>query len=228
MSLRLNGARLRSSINARGYVCLRCRLNHIQEQRRPISESHKAKLREADEQWRHWATDIRLGKRESMLSTLDSRGFINDVAGDKKKLEQLLTDKRIGVYCGIDPTAPSLHVGHLVPLMALFWMYVHGFHTVSLIGGGTARIGDPTGRTTDRQEMTSTERKANIVSIHYQMKKLWMNLERLAERHGYKWEKYWHRGIANNATWWNSVSFVDVLKYMGRGLRLGPMLSRDT
>ena len=52
---------------------------------------------------------------------------------DRKKLERLMIDKRLGVYVGIDPTAPSLHMGHMVPLMALFWLHVNGFHTVSLV-----------------------------------------------------------------------------------------------
>lgn len=48
-------------------------------------------------------------------------------------LDWLLTEKRVGVYVGVDPTAPSLHVGHLLPLMALYWMYLHGYYTVSLV-----------------------------------------------------------------------------------------------
>lgn len=48
-----------------------------------------------------------------------------------------MIDKRVGAYVGIDPTAPSLHVGHLVPLMALFWMYIHGFHVVALVSYGS-------------------------------------------------------------------------------------------
>jgi tyrosyl-tRNA synthetase len=48
-------------------------------------------------------------------------------------LDWLLTEKRIGAYVGVDPTAPSLHVGHLLPLMALYWMYIHGYYTVSLV-----------------------------------------------------------------------------------------------
>ncbi|RYF08432.1 MAG: hypothetical protein EOO40_07845 [Deltaproteobacteria bacterium] len=48
-------------------------------------------------------------------------------------LDWLLTEKRIAAYVGVDPTAPSLHVGHLLPLMALYWMYLHGYHTVSLV-----------------------------------------------------------------------------------------------
>lgn len=53
--------------------------------------------------------------------------------GSQENLKSLMDQKRIGAYVGIDPTAPSLHVGHLVPLMALFWMYIHGFQSVTLV-----------------------------------------------------------------------------------------------
>ena len=51
----------------------------------------------------------------------------------RQTLDWLLTEKRIGAYVGVDPTAPSLHVGHLLPLMVLYWMYLHGYYTVSLV-----------------------------------------------------------------------------------------------
>jgi tyrosyl-tRNA synthetase len=52
---------------------------------------------------------------------------------ERKALDNLMIDKRTGAYVGIDPTAPSLHIGHMIPLMALFWMHIHGFHTISLV-----------------------------------------------------------------------------------------------
>jgi len=71
-----------------------------------------------------------------MLAVLEERGFVHAIAGERKALDRLLTEKRIGAYVGVDPTAASLHVGHLLPFMALFWMYLHGFHTVSLVRSG--------------------------------------------------------------------------------------------
>jgi tyrosyl-tRNA synthetase len=58
--------------------------------------------------------------------------MLTDCRG-RAPLDGLLTEKRIGAYVGVDPTAPSLHVGHLLPLMALYWMYLHGYYTVSLV-----------------------------------------------------------------------------------------------
>lgn len=53
---------------------------------------------------------------------------------ERDELDQLMISKRVGAYVGVDPTAPSLHVGHLLPLMSLFWMYINGFHAVTLVG----------------------------------------------------------------------------------------------
>ncbi|KAI4098938.1 MAG: hypothetical protein L6R37_006236 [Teloschistes peruensis] len=112
--------------------------------------------------------------------------------------------------------------------MALFWMYLHGFHSITLIGGATAGIGDPTGRTKDRDKLSQHVRKANMVTMHYQLKALWMNVEKQGRVFGYEWEWAWRRGIHNNNTWWNSLPFLEVLRLLGSGTRVGTMLGRDT
>jgi tyrosyl-tRNA synthetase len=139
-----------------------------------------------------------------------------------------MTDKRIGAYVGIDPTASSLHVGHLLPLMSIFWMYLHGYHTVSLLGGATAKIGDPTGRLTTRTKEHSAVRTANMVNMHYQLKKLWVNVEECGRKFGYNWEWAWHRELVNNNTWTNKLTVIELLQIIGPGMRLGTMLARDT
>lgn len=102
-------------------------------QKRPITQNWLRKTAEAKEAWDRQAKEIEGGRKQSMLSILEERGYVNAVAGNRDNLDSLMTQKRIGAYLGIDPTAPSLHVGHLVPLMSLFWMYVNGFHTVTLV-----------------------------------------------------------------------------------------------
>ena len=228
MFFRRPSTSFKAHLSPRVYLCPQCCHRILRQQHRNISQTFLSKVAEAKEQWSQRAEEINAGRRESMLSILESRGLLHDVIGERKDLDTLLTAKRVGVYCGVDPTAPSLHVGHLIPFMVVFWMYLHGYHALTLIGGGTARIGDPTGRLADRPQMSSTERKANIVSIHYQLKKLWGNVESVGARHGYKWEKYWHRELTNNGVWWNKVPFVDVLKYMGSGVRIGTLLNKET
>ena len=147
---------------------------------------------------------------------------------DRKTFDRLLTDRRLGAYVGVDPTASSMHVGHMLPLMSLFWMYVHGYHTVSLLGGATSKIGDPTDRLTTRDKPPPAIRTANMANMHLQMKKLWLNVEAYGKKYGYNWEWAWHRELINNNAWWNKLPMLEVLQILGPGMRLGSMLARDT
>lgn len=135
--------------------------------------------------------------------------------------------KRISAYAGVDPTAPSLHLGHLVTFMPLFWMYMHGYGAFTLIGSSTAKIGDPTGRTESRPVLSSHQFVQNLTSIHYQLKKLWGHVSIIKNR--FKYEKDWaaRKGIINNNAWWNSQSMLEVLSLLGSSLRMGPLLGRD-
>lgn len=120
------------------YICWQC------QQKRIISTSFLKRTAEAKEQWETWAKEIRSGTRQSLLTILEQRGFVHAIAGDRNALNNLMIDKRIGAYVGIDPTASSLHVGHLVPLMALFWLHINGCHTISLVCSST--VTDPWGK----------------------------------------------------------------------------------
>ncbi|KAA6410472.1 MAG: tyrosyl-tRNA synthetase [Lasallia pustulata] len=197
-------------------------------QRRSITQNWLRKTAESEQQWKARAVEITNGTKESMLSILEKRGYVNSIAGERKLLDNLMTHKRIGAYVGIDPTAPSMHLGHLVPLMALFWLHINGFHTVSLLGGATSKIGDPTGRTVTREAQHSSVRTANMVHMHYQLKKLWLNVEKYSRKYDYKWEWAWHRELVNNNAWYNKLPMLEVLKVLGPGMRIGTMLGRDT
>ncbi|KAJ8110290.1 hypothetical protein OPT61_g6831 [Boeremia exigua] len=179
-------------------------------------------------EWEDHADKIRTGAQQSMLSVLEQRGFVKDVAGGRETLDWLLTEKRIGVYVGVDPTAPSLHVGHLLPLMALYWMYLHGYHTVSLLGGGTVQIGDPSGRTTARSRQGVDVQTMNIESIRRQLDKLWTHVKCLGIKHHYPSEISRKQEILNNRTWLEKLNAVELMRDLGSGMRLGTMLSRDS
>jgi tyrosyl-tRNA synthetase len=140
----------------------------------------------------------------------------------------MMTERRVGAYVGIDPTASSLHVGHLLPLMSLFWMYVHGYHTITLVGGATSKIGDPTDRLTSRESIHRKVRTQYMINIHYQLKKLWVNVEAYALKYGYRWEWAWKRGLVNNNAWMNKLPLMEVLQILGPGVRIGPMLAKET
>ena len=147
---------------------------------------------------------------------------------DREEFEDRMTDKRLGVYVGIDPTASSLHIGHLLPMMSMFWMYVHGYHTVQLLGGATAKIGDPTDRLTTRESEPAAIRTANMANMHLQLKKIWDNVEAYGRKYGYVRAWSWHKELVNNNAWWNKQPMLEVLQVLGPGMRLGSMLARDT
>ncbi|KAH6620436.1 tyrosyl-tRNA synthetase-like protein [Boeremia exigua] len=187
-------------------------------------ESRAARLAE----WKEQAGRIKAGAQQSMLSLLEERGFVKDVAGGRDTLDWVLTEKRIGVYVGVDPTAPSLHVGHLLPLMALYWMYLHGYYTVSLLGGGTVQIGDPSGRTTARARQAADVRTMQVESINRQLTQLWTNVRCLGIKHQYAPETSRKRQLLNNSKWLENLSAVELMRDLGSGMRLGTMLSRDS
>ncbi len=107
-------------------------------------------------------------------------------------------------------------------------MYVNGYHTVSLLGGATAKIGDPTDRLTTREKEAPAIRTANMANMHLQLKKLWVNVEDYGKKYGFNREWAWHRELVNNNAWWNKLPMLEVLQILGPGMRLGSMLARDT
>ena len=165
-------------------------------QRRHIGLKYLAKVAEAEKNWQAKAAEDHKNGIH-FLDMMEERGFVHQLAGDREWIKNLMTNKRVGAYVGIDPTAASLHVGHLLPLMSLFWMYTHGYHAVTLLGGATAKVGDPTGRLTARDKEHSSIRAANMVNMHYQLKKLWGNVEKYGEKFGHKWEWAWQIGRAH-------------------------------
>lgn len=174
------------------------------------------------------ANGVGAGQQNSILEILEERGYIKDIAGSRSALIKLLQNKRVGAYAGIDPTAPSLHLGHLLPFMILFWLYIHGYHAVSLIGGATAKVGDPSGRLSSRKDMDQNTRVSNASAMHDQVTNLWMNVRKAAEIHGYKKGEQWKNHILDNSAWLNKLTVIDFLAVLGRGARMGTMMGRDT
>ncbi|KAK7913830.1 hypothetical protein PG985_011533 [Apiospora marii] len=222
---------LRSSAGARSTLSSRCLKQRLAgttaQQIRSVSLRVQEKRRAADEAWAARAAQIDAGEARNLWDIFKERGFVKDLAGTDEQIATLMKKKRIGAYVGIDPTAPSLHVGHLLPLMALFWMYMHGYGANSVIGGATVRVGDPTGRLQDRDEMTGTNITTNIAKIHYQLGRVWRNVDRLAPRFGYQKEWSSSRALLNNTSWFSSTSFMEVVQRLFSGIRMGPLLSRD-
>ena len=215
------------------YICGSCRAqlrnsSPFTQQKRWISKNHIRKIEDAEKEWADKAAEIEAGRKKSMVDILEERGYINQIVGSRDDLNKLLTGRRVGVYAGVDPTASSLHIGHMLPFMALAWMYVHGYAAYFILGGFTARIGDPTGRLTGREAQARSTQKANVLAMHMQLKRLGASIERYAEKRGYIKEWAWQRVLLNNIAWWNKTPVMEFLRVMGTGVRLGPMLGRDT
>lgn len=149
------------------------------------------------------------------------------ISRTKDVLRETMRRKRISAYAGVDPTASSMHLGHLLAFMPLFWMYLHGYGGFTLIGSSTAKIGDPTGRTDSRPNLSSAQLTQNLASIHHQLKAIWANVDAFGPRFGWQREWSWRRGLLNNNHWWNKQPWLDVMKRLGSQVRVGPMLGRD-
>jgi tyrosyl-tRNA synthetase len=92
----------------------------------------------------------------------------------------------------------------------------------------TARIGDPTDRLSPRQSAQRSERRAAMVNMHLQLKKLGVGIEACAGRRGYSREWAWRRDVTNNNIWYQKLSVGEFMRVLGSGVRLGPLLGRDT
>lgn len=120
------------------YICSDCQrwlaeTSQPVQQKRHITQNALRKMQSAEEEWFIRAEEIRSGKRKSVLDKLEERGLVNQIVGNRDALNKALIDRRVGAYCGVDPTAPSLHIGHMVPLMALSWMFIHGYQSTFLV-----------------------------------------------------------------------------------------------
>src|SRR5690606_41640554 len=102
--------------------------------------------------------------KSDVLRTMHERGFIHQVS-DESGLDDLLSKETVTAYIGFDPTAPSLHAGGLIQIMMLHWFQQTGHRPISLMGGGTGMVGDPSFKEEARQLMTIETIESNIASI---------------------------------------------------------------
>ncbi|KAF2148678.1 hypothetical protein K461DRAFT_246732 [Myriangium duriaei CBS 260.36] len=187
--------------------------------------------------WQEHATLISARQAKHAIEVLEERGLIKAIAGDRTQLIQRLTSQRIAAYSGIDPTAPSLHVGHLIPLNVLFWLYACGHTVTSLVGDTTARIGDPTDRLTARNARSKGEEQDSSSRMKDQLKMIWRNVDKTLETrkqmlnqddYGFRQDLGPRRSIDSNSRWLRNMTLWDFLRTMGRSAKMGAMLSRDT
>lgn len=148
-----------------------------------------------------------------MLEELKERGFYQQSTHPEEMAERLEKD-RACCYIGFDPTADSMHVGHLIPLMGLAHMQRGGHRIIALMGGGTAMIGDPSGKTEIRKMLTEEQLQSNIEGMLPQFERFLDFSEDAV--------------LVNNAEWLRDLNYIDFLRDIGRHFSVNRMLSFET
>ncbi len=151
--------------------------------------------------------------KSDFLNVLAERGFIHQVS-EPDALDALAHSSTITAYIGFDCTAPSLHVGSLLPIMLLYWLQQTGHRPIALMGGGTTRVGDPSGKDESRRLLTDEAIDENLKGIRAVFDKF------------LKFENAGGNAVmANNADWLNTLNYIDFLRDVGRHFSINRMLA---
>jgi len=154
--------------------------------------------------------------KSDFLNTLASRGFIHQVS-EPEALDALARSGTVTAYIGFDCTAPSLHVGSLLPIMMLHWLQQTGHRPIALMGGGTTRVGDPSGKDESRKLLTDEVINDNLKGI----RAIFAKFLKFEEAGG-------NAIMANNADWLNKLNYIDFLRDIGRYFSINRMLAFDS
>lgn len=150
----------------------------------------------------------------NVIDVLKERGFIEAMTSEEL---HTLGEKPMKVYCGFDPTSDSLHLGNMVAMMGLAWFQRFGHTPFVIVGGATGMIGDPSGKTAERQLLDDATVKKNLKGIQ-------KNLEVVLDFNSPSSKPV----LLNNFDWFKNFSFIDFLREVGKYFRVGPMLAKDS
>jgi tyrosyl-tRNA synthetase len=146
------------------------------------------------------------------LEILRARGFVQQISAETE-LKSLLATGRVTFYAGFDPTAPSLHLGHFLPLMAMTHLARAGHRPIAVLGGGTAMVGDPSGKTELRQMLTPATIAENRVAIEKQVRHVLGDVPDAL--------------VVDNGEWLLPLNYVDFLREIGRHFSVNRMLAAE-
>lgn len=149
----------------------------------------------------------------NVYDVLEERGFIKQTVF-KDELYEKLANEQVTFYIGFDPTADSLHIGHFIPLMAMAHMQRHGHRPIALIGGGTAMVGDPSGRCDMRSMMTKEKIADNVQCFKKQISRFIDFSDGKAL-------------LLDNADWLTKLNYVDFLREVGACFSVNKMLTAE-
>ncbi|MDT1996241.1 tyrosine--tRNA ligase [Carnobacterium divergens] len=150
----------------------------------------------------------------NIIDELQWRDAINQQT-DAEGLRELVETKNISLYCGVDPTGDSMHIGHLIPFMMMKRFQLAGHHPYILIGGATGTIGDPSGRTSERQLQTMEQVQVNVDALTAQMQSL------------FDFGGNDDVTMVNNFDWTHDLTLLDFLRDYGKNFNINTMLAKD-
>ena len=145
----------------------------------------------------------------NIIDELSWRGLINQQS-DEEGLRKLVDEKAISLYCGMDPTGDSMHIGHLLPFMTLERFAKAGHHPYIVIGGATGSIGDPSGKKAERPMQTMDQVNHNVEALSNQANKIFSNFT-----------------MVNNYDWTHQIGILDFLRDYGKLFNVNTMLNKE-
>ncbi|MDX1423735.1 MAG: tyrosine--tRNA ligase, partial [Kiloniellales bacterium] len=154
--------------------------------------------------------------KSEFLREISERGFVHQCT-DPEGLDALMRDSSVTAYIGFDCTADSLHVGSLLPIMLLHWLQRHGHRPIVLMGGGTTKVGDPSGKDDSRQLLSEARIEANMAGIR-----------RIFDRYLKFGDGPGEALMVNNADWLDGLRYIDFLRDYGRHFSVNRMLTFDS
>jgi len=152
--------------------------------------------------------------KADLIEELRWRGMLNDMTDG---VEDVLRERKLAGYVGFDPTAESLHVGNLVPIMGLVHLQRHGHQPIALVGGATGMVGDPSGRSKERNLLADERLQRNLAGIREQLGAF---LDFKAKANPAK--------LVNNIDWIGPMSFLEFIRDVGKNFPVGYMLSKES
>ncbi|WPK10583.1 tyrosine--tRNA ligase [Lysinibacillus louembei] len=152
-----------------------------------------------------------------LIEDLNWRGLLYQQT-DAEGMEKLLNEQTVSLYCGVDPTADSMHIGHIVPLLTLRRFQQAGHKPILLVGGATGMVGDPSGRSEERQLQTVEQIDRNVQGIKKQLERIFdfnSSADNTAK-------------LVNNHDWIGKMSTIEFLRDFGKLINVNYMLAKDT
>jgi len=152
----------------------------------------------------------------NILEELEGRGLIADCT-DRNELNKKAGSAHLALYCGFDPSAESLHVGNLVPLLALRRFQLAGHHPIAVAGGATGSVGDPSGKAAERQLLANEVLERNIASVKEQLTRL-LDFD----------TKTNPARLVDNVSWTANVSYLNFLRDIGKHFSVNQMMAKES